>query len=460
MHNFLSKLFPENIPKRYQKGFSQSAIQQNLRNLVLFSWFMLGIHVWFLITDLFHYISGSWNNNPDYYKVILGFHVITYPIYGSVLLIAKFFQKQIEALPLRVSENFVVIYIMITTSWLVGVAAYDQILHEKIPLYIFSTIVPGVLFTLSKKRVLFILLFGYGFLVGGLYLLQPNTEKMIGLLISGAGFAIIGYFAGLYYYHKRGLSYIGEQLLKERTKELKDKTRELEEVNGELQEVNGELKQFVYAVSHDLKAPLRMVSSFTHLLERSLNGSLKPESKEYMGFINNGAKRMNLLLDDLRNYAMVTKGDVEAQIVDLNLVVHQVRQNLHVSIEESNANIEVNPLPSVKAASTHLLQLFQNLISNAIKFRRNVPLKIVIQSEERIDDYLISISDNGIGIEKEYLGQVFTLFKRLHTEAEYEGTGIGLAICQKIINNYGGEIWLDSRPQIGTTFYFTLPKEH
>ncbi|MFK7904784.1 MAG: ATP-binding protein, partial [Chitinophagales bacterium] len=221
---------------------------------------------------------------------------------------------------------------------------------------------------------------------------------------------------------------------------------------------NGELKRFVYAVSHDLKAPLRMVNSFTNLLERSLRKKLNGEEIEYMAYVTNGTKRMNLLLDDLRDYAMVNRGNVSPETIDLNLVVTQVKQNLHVNIQESEASINVSDLPAVKAVFTHMLQLFQNLISNAIKFRDEDTPEVIIQSEERPDDYLISVSDNGIGIEKQYVDQVFTLFKRLHTDEEYEGTGIGLALCQKIITNYGGEIWLDSELNKGTTFYFTFPK--
>ncbi len=459
MLKIFSKFIPEPIPEKYQEGFSQFTLHQNLRNTVLFSWLMLGIHVLFLLTDFFHYSSGSWDKNPSYYNIVFYFHLIVYPVFGSVLVIAKLFQKQIEALPPKTLERIVMVYIIVTASWLVSVAAHDQIIHGKIPLYIVYTLMTGIVFTLDKKRAFFAQLFGYGLLVIGVYFLQPNIQKMIGILINGAGFATIGFFVGLYYNRKRGIGYMREQLLKEKTRELREVNEKWKNVNNELIEVNNELKTFVYAVSHDLKAPLRMVNSFTHLLERSLNGSIKPESREYMGYISNGAKRMNVLLDDLRDYAMVNKGEAMTQAVDLNLAVQQVKQNLQINIEESNAVIEVGSLPTVNAVFTHILQLFQNLISNAIKFRKDIPPKISIQSEERNEDYLFSVSDNGIGIEKEYIGQVFTLFKRLHTEQEYEGTGIGLAICQKIIYSYGGDIWVESVPQNGATFYFTFPKK-
>lgn len=454
----LSKLIPKPIPDKYQKGFSQFILYQNLRNTVLFSCLMLGIHILFLLTDFFHYTSGGWENNFAYHNIVFRFHLIVYPVFGSVLVIAKLFQKRIESLSSKTLEKLVMIYIMVTASWLVSVAAYDQVIHGKIPLYIVYTMMGGIVFTLNRKEVLFAQLFGYGLLVIGIYSLQPNTQKMIGILINGAGFATIGFFVSVYFYRKRGEAYIREQLLTERTRELNEMNLKWKKANTELMEVNDELKTFVYAVSHDLKAPLRMVNSFTSLLERSLNGSMRPESKEYMSYISNGTKKMNVLLDDLRDYAMVNKGDLVTQYVDLNLVVHQVQQNLQINIEESNATIEVKSLPTVKAVFSHTLQLFQNLISNAIKFRKDIPPKISIQSEERNEDYLFSVSDNGIGIEPEYLDQIFTLFKRLHTEQEYEGTGIGLAICQKIISSYGGQIWLESAPQNGTTFYFTIPK--
>ncbi len=443
MLTILSRLFPSDIPNQYQKGFHQFLLTQNLRNTILLSWLMLGIHLLFFLTDFFHYFNGNWKQDPTY-KVLFYFHLAAYPIYISVLLIAKIFKKQIQTLSSNLQHKLVIAFIFTSAFWFVGVAVYDQLLHEKITLYLLFIFVPGLAFTLNQKWAFISQAFAYTLLVIGLFSLQPNTSKIIGHLINGLGFAIIGNLVAFYYYRSRGQAYVSRILLKERTKELK--------------EVNGELKRFVYAVSHDLKAPLRMVSSFTNLLERSLNGNLGEESKEYMDYISNGTKRMNLLLDDLRNYAMVNREQLKSQEVNLNEVIAQVQQNLHVNIEESDADIEATELPTVKAASTHMLQLFQNLISNAIKFRRNVPPKITIQSKDNKDNYLISISDNGIGIEKEYLEQVFTLFKRLHTDNEYEGTGIGLAICQKIITNYGGEIWLNSEPQKGTTFYFTVPK--
>ncbi|MGB0931585.1 MAG: sensor histidine kinase, partial [Chitinophagales bacterium] len=349
MLKLLSKLIPEPIPEKYKEEFNQFILHQNLRNTVLFSWLMVGLHVLFLLTDFFQYTSGGWDKNPAYYHIVFCFHLIVYPVFGSVLVIAKLFRKQIEALPSNISENIVMAYIMVTACWLVSVAAHDQIIHGKIPLYIVYTLMSAIVFTLDKNRILFAQLFGYGLLVIGIYFLQPNTQKMIGVLINGAGFATIGYFVGLYYYRKRGIGYMREQLLKEKTRELEEMNDKWKKANKELIEVNGELKTFVYAVSHDLKAPLRMVNSFTSLLERSLNGSIKPEAKEYMGYISNGAKRMNVLLDDLRDYAMVNKGDLVTQPVDLNLVIRQVKQNLLVNIEESEATIEVKSLPTVKA---------------------------------------------------------------------------------------------------------------
>ncbi|MGB1241686.1 MAG: ATP-binding protein [Chitinophagales bacterium] len=438
-----SKIIPKDIPPQYQKGFRRYIRQQNLQNIILFCWLMLGIHLLFLLTDFFHYTSGDWVTSPSY-KTLFYFHLAVYPIFGTVLLISNIFEKKIKRLSPVWKDRLVMIFIYVTGFWFIGVAVYDQLLHEKITLYLLFIFVPGVLFTLKRRSAFIAQMYGYFFLATGLCLVQPEMNKIIGHLVNAAGFATIGYFIAFYYWRARGNNYVREQLLKEKTKELK--------------EVNGELKRFVYAVSHDLKAPLRMVNSFTNLLERSLSKSLKGEEREYMTYITNGTKRMNLLLDDLRDYAMVNRSNISPETIDLNLVVHQVKQNLHVNIEESDASIDVSDLPAVKAVFTHMLQLFQNLISNAIKFRDEDTPEVVIQSKERLNDYLISVSDNGIGIEKEYVDQVFTLFKRLHTEEEYEGTGIGLALCQKIIMNYGGEIWLDSELNKGTTFYFTFPK--
>jgi len=443
MLKFFSKIIPKDIPLQYQKGFQKYIRQQNLQNIILFCWLMLGIHLLFLLTDFFHYISGDWITSPSY-KTLFIFHLAVYPIFGTVLLISNIFEKKVSELPPLWKDRLVMLFIYVSALWFIGVAVYDQLLHEKITLYLLFIFVPGVLFTLPKRSAIIAQIYGYSLLATGLCLVQPDINKIVGHLVNGAGFATIGYFIAFYYWRARGKNYSREQLLKEKTKELK--------------EVNEELKRFVYAVSHDLKAPLRMVNSFTNLLERSLRKKLNGEEIEYMTYVTNGTKRMNLLLDDLRDYAMVNRGNVSPETIDLNLVVNQVKQNLYVNIEESEASINVSDLPAVKAVFTHMLQLFQNLISNAIKFRDEDRPEVIIQSEERLDDYLIWVSDNGIGIEKEYIDQVFTLFKRLHTDEEYEGTGIGLALCQKIITNYGGEIWLDSELNKGTTFYFTFPK--
>ncbi len=242
--------------------------------------------------------------------------------------------------------------------------------------------------------------------------------------------------------------------------ELLKQQSQIEEQNEQLQRVNAELQQFAYITSHDLKEPLRMIGSFTQIVQRKTKPFLKPEDESFFTYINEGVNRMSNLLDALLQYATVGKfADVEREEVPINAVVRIARTNLKMKIEESNAEIACAEMPILLSVQTLLVQLFQNLISNAIKFRKPDKNPIIeICSEERERDWIFSVKDNGIGIAEEHLQRVFVIFQRLHTRQQYEGTGIGLAICQKIVQQLGGKIWVESTYGEGSTFFFTLPK--
>ena len=226
----------------------------------------------------------------------------------------------------------------------------------------------------------------------------------------------------------------------------------------DLERSNAELEQFAYVASHDLQEPLRKVASFCQLLERRYIGQLDARADQYIGFAVDGAKRMQALIDDLLAFSRVGRIEREAALVSAGSALSQARVNLATEIRKSAAVIETAELPSVRAEFSLLTSLFQNLISNAIKFRGDRSPVITV-SVARQDDgfWLFSIADNGIGIESEYADRIFVIFQRLHDRATYAGTGIGLAMCRKIVEHYGGKIWLDTAYQDGARFCFTLP---
>jgi PAS domain S-box-containing protein len=226
----------------------------------------------------------------------------------------------------------------------------------------------------------------------------------------------------------------------------------------DLKRSNAELEQFAYVASHDLQEPLRMVSSFTQMLEMKYKDELDDEALEYIKFAVGGAKRMHLLINDLLAYSRVTSKDSEFKGIDLKRVMDEVIFNLEIDIEENQAVITQEPLPEIVGDYSQMVRVFQNLIGNAIKYRREEKPRIHVRTRKEPDHWLFSVEDNGIGIEPEYFGQVFQIFRRLHTQDEYGGTGIGLAITKRIIERHRGKIWLESEPEKGSTFYFTLPE--
>lgn len=221
---------------------------------------------------------------------------------------------------------------------------------------------------------------------------------------------------------------------------------------------NQELELFASVASHDLQEPLRAISGFTQLLMQDLPAELLDEStREYMHWIVDGTQRMQQLIHDLLAYSRVGTHDLVLAPTDCNEVLEQVLRNLQVAIAENDAAIFHDSLPVVIADKTQLVQLFQNLIGNAIKFRRKESPRVYIRVEQTASEQIFSIRDNGIGIQSRYLEQIFEVFKRLHTRQEFPGTGIGLAICKKIVDRHGGHLWAESKPDEGTVFYFTLP---
>jgi light-regulated signal transduction histidine kinase (bacteriophytochrome) len=226
---------------------------------------------------------------------------------------------------------------------------------------------------------------------------------------------------------------------------------------GDLERSNAELEQFAYVASHDLQEPLRKVASFCQLLQRRYIGQLDARADQYIEFAVDGAKRMQALIDDLLTFSRVGRGGRQLVPVSCASAVSQARVNLTSDLRKSGAVIEITELPLVLAEFSLLTSLFQNLIGNALKFRADLPPRIRIAAEPQDDWWLFSVADNGIGIAPEYADRIFVIFQRLHERAAYAGTGIGLAMCRKIVEYFGGRIWLDTSYQNGAKFCFTLP---
>ncbi|HEY4786563.1 MAG TPA: ATP-binding protein, partial [Bacteroidales bacterium] len=237
----------------------------------------------------------------------------------------------------------------------------------------------------------------------------------------------------------------------------KDTEQVLFSLNEELLRSNKELEQFAYVASHDLQEPLRMVSSFTQLLAQRYKNKLDQDAKDFIQFAVDGASRMQTLINDLLAFSRIQTRGKEFSDVDMHEVLAKVMYNLNVKIQEKNALVTIDELPVVFADEGQMVQLFQNLVGNAIKFSAGTPV-VHISSQEENDHFIFSVKDNGIGIEKQYFERIFQIFQRLQPKDEYEGTGIGLAICKRVVERHGGRIWVESELDKGTTFYFTIRK--
>lgn len=271
--------------------------------------------------------------------------------------------------------------------------------------------------------------------------------------IKGCSFIIVSGLIFLYMlrrYENRNRRYL---------KKLKDLNRRLESHAAELATSNSELEQFAYIASHDLQEPLRMVTGFLGQIEKKYAPSLDDKGREYIHFAVDGAVRMRQMIMDLLQYSRLGKKDFSYETFDVNQLIDDIKLLNKPLFDESAATLTSDELPMISAGRTLILQVFQNLILNALKYRKpDVAPVIKIGARESKDSWEFSVSDNGIGIDKDQLERVFTLFQRLHSREIYSGSGIGLAICKKIVENHGGRVWATSEAGKGSTFYFSIKK--
>lgn len=256
----------------------------------------------------------------------------------------------------------------------------------------------------------------------------------------------------------RALDEKQKELTKQKA-ELSRQAQALIAAEEKLKSINIELEQFAYSASHDLKEPLRMIGSYVTLIKRKLGTDLDKNTLEYIGFITDGVGRMEKMLNDLLQYSRLGRNKDQLKDHDLNDTLLMVIQNLMTSMEHTNTAIYSSPLPVLSSSAVEMIQLFQNLISNSIKFRKpNIAPVIGITYHDGAENHRFMFMDNGIGIPEKNRQSVFNIFERLHSIQDYEGSGIGLATCKKIVNNLGGTIWVEPEKEDGTTFVFTIPK--
>jgi signal transduction histidine kinase len=249
------------------------------------------------------------------------------------------------------------------------------------------------------------------------------------------------------------------QEIQEANKQFAQLAKELEINNKKLENSNALLQEFAYVASHDLQEPLRMVSNFVQLLHKRYSHLLDKDGEEFIQFAVSGTERMKALINDLLLYSRVDSQGKPFKETDMQEVLNWALSNLHDALEDGGADLSFEPLPQVLGDEIQLGQLFQNLIENALRYHAPTrPIKIQIGAIEQEDCWKLFVKDNGIGIDPQFHERVFKIFQRLHSYEEFKGTGIGLSVCKRIVERHGGKIWIESRVNEGTTFYFTLPK--
>ncbi|MBI5184587.1 MAG: two-component sensor histidine kinase [Nitrospinae bacterium] len=329
--------------------------------------------------------------------------------------------------------------------------------------------IPLVLFLFIRKKKnlpfawMFFLFCVFILLCGTTHVLDVWTVwdpayRLLGLVKAATALVSIATAVLLIPLIPKALALRSPEELEAKNQELQKEIVERDRVKKLLDQSNKELQQFAYIASHDLQEPLRMVSSYVQLLQKKYKGKLDSDADEYIEFASDGARRMGNLINDLLAYSRLESQAKEFRLVDGENIFRNSLRDLQAAIKESGAVVTHDPLPRVMGDDVQLESLFQNLIGNAIKYRGKKTPQIHVSVEMKPGEWVFSVRDNGIGIDPGYFGRIFVIFQRLHARHEYSGTGIGLAVCKKIVERHGGRIWVESEPGKGATFYFTIPE--
>ena len=299
-----------------------------------------------------------------------------------------------------------------------------------------------------------------GEIVFGLFLLAGNF-LVIGGIIAYKGMALMFSIQrlSLELLEKESREREAKENLKTELEEHRRTEEKLAKTLAELERSNNELEQFAYIASHDLQEPLRKIGGFAELLEKRYKGHLGEDADRYIHYVVDGASRMRTLIHELLTYSRLGRGEMKVVLADCNNILERVLADMEKTIGESDAVVTTDALPAIMADAVQIGQVFQNLIGNAIKFRGDEAPRIHVSAKHEGSTWIFSVRDNGIGIEPAFFERIFAMFQRLHTKAEYPGTGIGLAACKKILERHGGNIWVESALGKGSTFYFRLPGE-
>lgn len=292
-------------------------------------------------------------------------------------------------------------------------------------------------------------------------ILSSHSVQTLWIVFTNRTLSLLGIWSTVIFVskYKHSLKIITEakESLRKEEEALRQANKDLKRYSEELRRSNAELEQFAHVASHDLQEPLRMVASFTQLLQRRYRDRLDADANEFISYAVEGANRMQRLINDLLSYSRIQTRGKPFEEIDCEEILGEVRVNLQVAIEKSGALITNNSLPVIMGDASQLMRLFQNLIDNAIKFADKESPRVHVSAEKKDHEWLFSVSDNGIGIDPQYGERIFVIFQRLHGREEYPGTGIGLAICKRIVERHGGRVWVESEPGKGSTFYFTIP---
>ncbi len=443
----LAKCFTCMMPKKLRKlNFSNRKAKT-----------LTALHIIFLLFSTIYIFLSQSVTEPSAIPVFL-------PLLGTLALVILF--KKVGNLSL--SGNlacFLYFGILSTAAYSSGGLYSDDL--------VWASITPVFAFLVINKRMGFFWLFAFCICTGVYYYLEINslisfrekTELFEPIYFFISWILLVSVLSGVVYVYTQNETEMVQSLLKNKKElikqgeELRKQTEILRQKEQQLLKLNANLEHYAHAISHDLREPLRTVKSYTQLLNRSLGNKLGDKDGLYMDFVLSGTDRMVHLLEDLLEFSRISEVNHEFVPVNLNDVVLLVVNNLNRKVRESGASITVEEnLPLVKGTQSLLVIVIQNLVANAIKFRHvNREPKVNIYHKKEADRVVICVEDNGIGVAADYKEKVFELFNRLHTREKYDGSGIGLTTCGKIINSLGGEIWLESELGEGTTFMFSVP---